>query len=87
MELTEASGTETVAGTATGFAGQAGATTKTRCPNCGDGRPRRMERKGFLQERLLPMLGYYPWVCGMCKSTFVMRKRYRRKSKKKEYTE
>jgi hypothetical protein len=87
MELTEASGTETVAGTATGFAKQAGAAAKIHCPNCGDGRPRRMERKGFLQERLLPMLGYYPWVCGTCKSTFVMRKRYRRKSKKKEYAE
>jgi hypothetical protein len=46
-----------------------------------------MERKGFLQERVLPALGYYPWVCATCKSTFLMRKRYRRKSKKKEYAE
>ena len=86
-EVTEGSRSEIAAGTAAGFVKQAAATTKIHCPHCGDSRPRRMERKGFLQERVLPVLGYYPWVCAACKSTFLMRKRYRRKSKKKEYGE
>jgi hypothetical protein len=87
MEVTEASRSEAAAGTVAGFQKQVGAPARMRCPHCGDGRPRRMERKGFLQERVLPVLGYYPWACATCKSTFLMRKRYRRKSKKKEYVE
>jgi hypothetical protein len=37
--------------------------------------------------RIYPLFGYYPWVCGACKSTFMARKRYRRKTKKKDYVE
>jgi hypothetical protein len=73
--------------TAPGYVEQAGATPKVLCPNCGDNHPRRLERKGFMQQRVYPLLGYYPWVCGACKSTFMMRKRYRRRSKKKDYVE
>ncbi|HTW60818.1 MAG TPA: hypothetical protein VMD55_03360 [Terracidiphilus sp.] len=73
--------------TAPGYVEQADATAKIRCPSCGDGGPRRLERKGFLQEKVYPLFGYYPWLCATCKSTFLMRKRYRRKSKKKEYAE
>jgi hypothetical protein len=61
--------------------------SKVLCPNCGGSHPRRLERKGFLQERVYPLFGYYPWVCGACKSTFLMRKRYRRKSKEKDHAE
>lgn len=63
------------------------AMSKVLCPNCGGSHPRRLERKGFLQERVYPLFGYYPWVCGACKSTFLMRKRYRRKSKEKDHAE
>jgi DNA-directed RNA polymerase subunit RPC12/RpoP len=73
--------------TAPGYVEQAGTAPKVRCPSCGDSRPRRLERKGFMQQRVLPLLGYYPWVCGACKSTFLMRKRYRRKTKKKDYVD
>jgi transposase-like protein len=73
--------------TAPGYVEKTGATAKVQCPSCGADHPRRLERKGFLQERVLPLLGYYPWVCVSCKSTFLMRKRYRRKSKKDEYAE
>jgi hypothetical protein len=73
--------------TAPGFVEKAEAAPKVLCPNCGNNHPRRMERKGFLQMRVYPLFGYYPWVCGACKSTFMARKRYRRKTKKKDYVE
>jgi hypothetical protein len=69
---------------AAGFVDQAGARTDILCPECGSDQPRRLERKGFLQTRIYPIFGYYPWICGGCKVTFIMRKRYRRKSKSKE---
>jgi hypothetical protein len=72
---------------APGYVEQAGATVKVRCPHCGDDHPRRLERKGFLQLRVYPLFGYYPWLCGACKATFLKRKRYRRKTKKKDYVE
>jgi ssDNA-binding Zn-finger/Zn-ribbon topoisomerase 1 len=56
-----------------------------RCPHCGNDRPRRVERTTFMQKSVYPFLGYYPWMCGFCKSSFMARKRYRRKSQKKEY--
>jgi DNA-directed RNA polymerase subunit RPC12/RpoP len=81
--VTMGSGSEAAAG----YVEQAAATPKIRCPQCGGDHPRRLERKGFLQDRVYPLFGYYPWVCGACKSIFLMRKRYRRKTKKKEYAE
>lgn len=69
---------------AKGFVDKAGAGAKTLCPQCGGDRPRRLERKGFLQTRIYPLFGYYPWMCMDCKAVFLARKRYRRKSKRKE---
>ncbi len=69
---------------AEGFADKSGAGTKVLCPECGSDHPRRLERKGFLQTKIYPLFGYYPWICTGCKTTFLMRKRYRRKSKHKE---
>ncbi len=69
---------------AEGFVDKAGASTKVLCPECGGDHPRRVERKGFLQRKVYPIFGYYPWFCPDCKSTFAMRKRHRRKSKRKE---
>jgi len=73
--------------TASGFVDRAGSITKVKCPGCGSDHPRRVERKGFLQKKILPMFGYYPWLCGACKTNFLVRKRYRRKSQRKEYVE
>jgi transposase-like protein len=72
---------------AQGFVDQAGSSTNVQCPSCGSKNPRRLERKGLLQTKIYPLFGYYPWMCGACKETFLMRKRYRRKAKKKEYVE
>jgi DNA-directed RNA polymerase subunit RPC12/RpoP len=72
---------------AEGFKDRASAKTKVRCPKCGSDTARRVERKGFLQRRILPLFGYFPWTCSTCKESFTMRKRYRKKSRRKEYVE
>jgi hypothetical protein len=69
---------------AEGFVDQTGTASGVICPECGSDHPRRLQRKGFLQTRIYPLFGYYPWVCGGCKTTFLMRKRHRRKSRRKE---
>jgi len=58
--------------------------TKVFCPECGGDGPRRLERKGFMQMRVYPLFGYFPWTCPNCKSSFMLRKRHRRKSKRKK---
>ena len=37
------------------------------CPRCESDRFFREERKGFLQTRLFPLLGLYPWECKVCR--------------------
>jgi len=41
--------------------------------------PHRLERKGFFERKILPKFGYYPWMCGVCRTSFLLRKRYRKK--------
>ena len=65
--------------TATGRVEQTGARAEVQCPGCGSGHPHRLERQGFLQKKIFPKFGYYPWMCGTCKMNFLTRKRYRRK--------
>jgi hypothetical protein len=82
-KVTYGSGQEAVEG----LHDQAEENSRIRCPHCGNDRPRRVERKTFLEKRILPILGYYPWTCGFCKSSFLARKRNRRKSKRKDYVQ
>lgn len=44
------------------------------CARCGD-RMRRLARKGFLQSKLLPVFGFYPWECFTCRGRKLMRSR------------
>lgn len=60
---------------------------RVECPGCGSHHPHRLERRGFLQKKILPLFGYYPWLCGVCKNSFLIRKRYRRKLKQKEFAD
>lgn len=69
---------------AKGFVEKVAVSPKILCPECGGDRPRRLERKGFLQTQIYALFGYFPWLCTDCKKTFMTRKRYRRKSKSKE---
>jgi ribosomal protein L37AE/L43A len=57
--------------------------TKLVCPACGHEQLARIARRGFLRQKLYPMLGFYPWECAMCRKEFLIRRRgagYRRVS-------
>jgi hypothetical protein len=49
------------------------------CPMCGCSYLRRVPRVGFKQKVILSAFGYYPWECGQCKESFILRKRYGRR--------
>jgi predicted nucleic-acid-binding Zn-ribbon protein len=53
------------------------------CPKCGS-RLRRLERKGFLQIKVYPKFGYYPWECPVCRETSFLKKRYNLKRRRTE---
>lgn len=41
---------------------------KRVCAHCATGQFRRVNRQGWLQERLLPsLLGLFPWECVLCR--------------------
>jgi hypothetical protein len=69
-----------------GFTAQAGSRIEVQCPGCGNHHPHRLERRGFLEKKVLPKFGYYPWMCGHCRTSFLIRKRYRRKLRYTEQT-
>ncbi|HEV2280257.1 MAG TPA: hypothetical protein VGS02_18905 [Acidobacteriaceae bacterium] len=48
---------------------------KLTCPACRHEQLARIARRGFLRQRLLPIFGYYPWECSMCRRQFLLRKR------------
>ena len=47
------------------------------CPACGGDRVYRVERRGILQKRVYPILGFYPWQCKECGAVVMLRKRNR----------
>ncbi len=48
------------------------------CPDCGSRHLRRLPRHGFLQQKILPLFGYYPWECPICREIKFFRKRGKR---------
>jgi hypothetical protein len=34
-----------------------------------------MHRRGFVQKKILPHFGFYPWECPVCRETLYLRKR------------
>ena len=42
--------------------------SKRPCKQCGSGHMRRLNRRGWTQLQLLPMLGIFPWECTLCRS-------------------
>lgn len=49
------------------------------CPDCGLKHMRRLHRKGFWETRILPLLGYYPWECPLCREPYYLKKRHAKK--------
>jgi hypothetical protein len=40
---------------------------KKQCGRCHAEEFRRLNRMGFLERKVLPMLGYFPWECALCR--------------------
>jgi len=45
------------------------------CDECSSDEVYRIFRKGFLQERIYPLLGFYPWRCKRCGLRLMLRDR------------
>jgi len=60
-------------------------TSSVVCRFCGSPQIYRLYREGFLQNRIYPFFGYYPWRCKDCSSPMMLRKR--RKLKQRVRTE
>ena len=45
------------------------------CPDCGTQKMRRLPRLGFLQKKLWPLFGLYPWECPICRKTRLVQRR------------
>jgi len=50
---------------------------KTCCKHCGNAQIFRVFRQGFLQERIYPFFGFYPWKCKACGDYMMLHKRKR----------
>lgn len=70
---------------AAGPVGKTEAGAKAFCPRCGHNRPRRVDRKGFMQKHIYPVFGFFPWYCKECHHYFLLRRRNRRKSSDQQY--
>jgi predicted RNA-binding Zn-ribbon protein involved in translation (DUF1610 family) len=61
------------------FAGKlvetANSKSQMQCKHCGNGRIFRLFREGYLQERVYPIFGYYPWKCKSCGRGMLLRLR------------
>ena len=55
---------------------------RVHCRKCGSDRVYRVEREGFMQEKIYPLFGYYPWRCKICRVHVMLRKRKRAPTKK-----
>jgi len=59
-------------------------TAELVCPDCGARQLRRMKRHGFLQKKVYPMFGYYPWECALCRHINFFKARGQRVRHKKK---
>ena len=48
---------------------------KPHCMQCEGIELRRQGRFGFWQRVMLPMLGLYPWECGLCRKIYLLKQR------------
>jgi hypothetical protein len=61
------------------LADELGGITKIRdelyCKHCGSNQIFRIFRRGYLQETIYPMFGFYPWKCKVCHRSMMFRMR------------
>jgi len=53
-----------------------------QCTRCGS-EMRRLMRESFLQRKVYPLFGYYPWECPICRQPILFKKRVARKRRSK----
>jgi hypothetical protein len=51
------------------------ANERVLCDECDSDEVYRVFRKGFLQQRIYPMFGFFPWRCRKCGLRLMLRKR------------
>ena len=57
-----------------------------QCTKCHFGKLTRTNRLGLLEERILPLFGYFPWICSECKRRAFFKSRGERiRTREKEY--
>jgi len=49
------------------------------CTKCGNAL-RRITRKGFLQLKIYPVFGFYPWECPACRVRIMLKKQHERRT-------
>lgn len=59
--------------------GTAAAHEQIICPGCGSEYLRRVRREGFIRKRVYAYFGYFPWECAICRKTFMLRVRGKRR--------
>ena len=50
-------------------------TTRLKCAKCGRLSMRRIERRGFFQQKISPIFGFFPWECSNCRVVRLMKHR------------
>jgi ssDNA-binding Zn-finger/Zn-ribbon topoisomerase 1 len=53
------------------------------CPDCGRRKMHRLGRVGFLQRKIYPLFGFYPWECPICRKARLRRYRGKRLKRRK----
>jgi DNA-directed RNA polymerase subunit RPC12/RpoP len=48
---------------------------RVHCDQCGSDEVYRIFRKGFFQQKIYPLLGFYPWRCKRCGLRLMLRRR------------
>ena len=71
------------------LAGELAGITKVKdrisCKQCGSNQVFRVFREGYLQEKIYPIFGFYPWKCKACGRGMMLRKRKKSRSQDKDY--
>jgi hypothetical protein len=69
------------------LAGMAKVGNGVYCKHCGSNQIFRVFRQGYMQERIYPLFGFYPWKCKVCQGSMLLRKRKRSRSQNKDYVQ
>ncbi|HEY3628107.1 MAG TPA: hypothetical protein VGL00_17595, partial [Terracidiphilus sp.] len=51
------------------------------CPKCKRSAMRRVGRHGFLEKKIFPLFGFYPWECGSCRIVKLFKNRGSRRTR------